>query len=210
MRIAILTSPNQWFCNYAIELSKKLGNVKVYNNHLDILDKYDVLFILAYHKVIGQKILSNNLYNLVVHESNLPLGKGWSPLFWQILEGKNQIVVTLLEASKNVDSGLIYLQKTLYLTGYELNSEIRQKQAEITFDLCLQFVSKVKLAITPKIQNGKDSFYSKRSAEDSRLDPSKSLREQFNLLRICDNEEYPAFFEIDNHRYLIKIEEDNN
>jgi len=41
---------------------------------------------------------------------------------------------------------------------------------------------------------------------DSRLDIDRSIKEQFNLLRVVGNEEYPAFFEINGHKYLLKIE----
>lgn len=41
---------------------------------------------------------------------------------------------------------------------------------------------------------GKESFYPKRSPKDSELDINKSLNEQFNLLRIASNEDFPAFF----------------
>jgi len=51
-----------------------------------------IVFILGYHKIIKKEYLKNNKYNIVVHESDLPKGKGWVPLFWQILEGKNEIV----------------------------------------------------------------------------------------------------------------------
>jgi hypothetical protein len=32
-----------------------------------------------------------------------------------------------------------------------------------------------------------------------------TLREQFNLLRVVDNERYPAYFELNGIKYVIKI-----
>jgi hypothetical protein len=40
---------------------------------------------------------------------------------------------------------------------------------------------------------------------DSRLDPDKSLRDQFNLLRVSDPVSYPAFFELNGRRFEISI-----
>ena len=54
MKIAILTTKNQWFEAYAEALSKQLGNIPIFNNHADFNGKYDVVFILSYH--IGQKL----------------------------------------------------------------------------------------------------------------------------------------------------------
>ena len=35
---------------------------------------------------------------------------------------------------------------------------------------------------------------------------NKTIKEQFNLLRIVNNQEYPAFFEIDGRKYKLTIE----
>ena len=47
----------------------------------------DFCFLLGCGKIVGRETLGRNHHNLVVHESPLPKGKGWSPLTWQILEG---------------------------------------------------------------------------------------------------------------------------
>ena len=38
---------------------------------------------------------------------------------------------------------------------------------------------------------------------------NKSIDEQFNLLRIADNHNYPAYFIKNNVKYILKIEKDN-
>ena len=40
----------------------------------------------------------------------------------------------------------------------------------------------------PTIQTGEESFYSRRWLSDSRLDVNKTIVEQFNLLRVVDNQ----------------------
>jgi len=204
MKLAILTSPNQWFESYAEELSLDLG-ASLFRSHEDIKDELDVLFLLSYHKLVPKSILNKNRYNLVVHESDLPKGKGWAPLFWQVLEGQDVIKFSLFEATSEVDAGKIYLQDQLRLTGFELNGELRDKQGKLTCKMCKSFISKINLSPTGIAQEGDESFYRKRTPEDSQLDINKTIAEQFNLLRIVDNDSYPAFFEIDGHRYFLKI-----
>ena len=46
MKIAILTSKNQWFESYALKLSKELNSAKIYKNHNDIQENYDIVFII--------------------------------------------------------------------------------------------------------------------------------------------------------------------
>ena len=65
----------------------------------------------------------------------------------------------------------------------------------------------------PKIrgtsQFGKPSFNEKRNSNHSELDINKSIKDQFNLMRISDNEKYPAFFNFRNNKYILKIYKNN-
>ena len=207
MKVAILTSPNQWFIPYAEKLGHKIEHAKLFFDHQDIEENFDIIFILSYHRIIRKEYLKKHKHNIVIHASALPQGKGWAPMFWQILEGKNEIPFTMFEASFGVDDGDIYMQKSLVLTGYELNSELRKKQAEFIIDMCLDFLKNYDKYKLPVPQKGKQSFYEKRSAVDSELDINESIKDQFNLLRIVDNDAYPAFFEINGRKYILKIEE---
>ncbi|MEA2047513.1 MAG: formyltransferase family protein [Campylobacterota bacterium] len=206
MKVLILTSPDQWFIPYAKQLQEKLSSSHLFYDHNEISEVYDIVFILSYHKIIPLEQLKANRHNIVIHASALPQGKGWAPMFWQVLEGTNDIPFTMFEASTGVDDGDIYMQKTLHLTGYELNDLLREKQANFIIDMCIGFIDKYDEYKLPHKQNGEESFYSKRNAKDSELDINKTIEEQFNVLRIASNEDYPAFFEIDGHKYIIKIE----
>ena len=57
--------------------------------------------------------------------------------------------------------------------------------------------------VQPK--KGKGSYNRKRNSNDSEINIKKSIKSQFNLLRICDNERYPAFFKFKNQKYILKI-----
>jgi len=211
MKIAILTTQGNWFIEYVEKLHRLIKkhnyDVSLFFEHESIDKSIDVVFILSYHRIIKKEFLLRHKHNLVVHASDLPQGKGWAPFFWQVLEGKSEIPFTLFEASENVDDGKIYLQKKIILSGYELYEDLRKIQAETTIDICLEFLIHYN-EIVPREQAGRESFYSKRSARNSRLDINKTIAEQFNLLRTVNNEEFPAFFEIDEQRYILKIEHD--
>jgi len=210
MKLAILTSPNQWFCNFAEKLSVELGGARIFENHNDISDSYDVVFILSYHKIIENSFLSRNKHNIVIHASDLPAGKGWAPLFWQVLEGKSKITFSMFEATEGVDDGPIYMQQELRLNGLELNNELRIKQAEIQIKMCKEFVENHSIYSDARDQIGVESFYPKRNVSDSELDINKTIKEQFNMLRIVDNNEYPAFFYIDGKKFFLKVYVENS
>lgn len=207
MKVLILVDTlTSWILPYAKELHAKVQ--KQFECSLihskEQITPSDVMFILGCEKIIEKKYLLLNKHNLVVHESDLPAGKGWSPLTWQILEGKNTIPICLFEADQKVDAGDIYIKDYIEFNGTELNVELKHKQGMKTIELCEKF-----LAAFPEVkaikQEGQESFYPKRGPLDSQLDPDKTLIEQFNLLRVVDNERYPAFFFYHGKKYILKI-----
>lgn len=210
MKVQILVDNlNSWMIPYAKKLTYKLRelNIKVQllHNHEDI-EHGDILCLLSCEKIFYN--LELNKHNIVVHESALPFGKGWSPMTWQVIEGKNKIPVTLFEANKEIDSGNIYDQKFVELDGTELIEEIRFKQAQITEELILSFIKKYPFNIGVE-QKGDSNYFPKRKPQDSKLNINLSLKEQINLLRVCDNNRYPAFFVYKNQKYILKILKDD-
>ena len=66
---------------------------------------------------------------------------------------------------------------------------------------------KIKKKKQKKITN---KFLKKRYPEDSQLNINKSIKSQLNLLRVCDNKRYPAFFHYKKKKFLIKIYDIND
>ena len=206
MKIQILCdNPDSWILpfakDFAAELLAKHYDVRYIEKHIEV-DAGDILILLSCEQIF--KRLDLNKHNLVVHESDLPRGKGWSPLTWQIVEGASQITVTLFEASAKVDDGPIYGQETIEFKGTELIDELRNLQAKATINLLRQFVNNFP-DVHSKPQTGESTFCRRRTKEDSKLSVDKSLADQFNLLRISDNQRYPAWIEINGQKFELHI-----
>ena len=76
----------------------------------------------------------------------------------------------------------------------------------VTLDLCRWFVDQHPASLAQaRVQEGEETFYPRRRREDSRLDPDKTLAEQFNLLRVVDEERYPAYFDHLGRSYHMTI-----
>lgn len=206
MKIQVLCdNPRSWMMPYANKIVKQLmemGHEASMLGSTDEVTEGDILIMLSCETIF--KKLNLNKHNLVAHASALPQGKGWSPLTWQIMEGKNDIPVTLFEAVEKVDAGVVYDQAIIHYNGNELIDELRTKMAEIIEELVLKFVKNYPDNSATE-QYGESSFYPKRKPSDSKLDIEKSIGSQFNLFRVCDNEQYPAWFEKDGIKYILKI-----
>ena len=210
LRISVCSDAGSWSNAYIPELLQDWladGHEVAWAHDAATLPEGDICFFLSYGRIVGADLLKRHGNNLVVHASGLPKGRGWSPLTWQILEGKNQIPVTLFEAAEAVDSGPIYGQVTLQFSGLELIDELRHAVMRATIDLCRSFVREYPRVITTGIpQQGEPTFYARRRPKDSVIDVEKPIREQFNLLRTVDNEHYPAWFEFKGRRFILRIE----
>lgn len=203
----LLDNKNSWMVPYARDLETALtekGHFVTWCNSAADIPPGDCAFLLSCEKLVPDEALKHSTHNLVIHASALPKGKGWSPLTWQILEGKNDIPVTLFEAEKKVDNGPIYDTRVVHFEGHELLDEMREQIGRTINDMALRFVEQYPPKhATP--QEGEETFYPRRKTEDSEIDPEKSMTEIFNGLRVADNERYPAFFHHKGKTYILKI-----
>lgn len=208
MKIAILTdNPKSWFIPYGHKLKNELevaGHKVIYIFNKEEIPQGDVCFLLSCSRIIQESYLQKNKNNIVVHASDLPKGKGFSPLQWQVLEGKNNIVLTLFEVIKEVDAGPFYLKETMEFIGNELYSEMRDILGYKIVQMCMCYIrNKHKLKSIK--QEGEESYYRKRTEKDDELDPNKTILEQFNHFRIADNDNFPLWFELNGKKYFVKI-----
>ena len=182
------------------------GHSVCWSHDASTLPGGDLCFYLSYGRIVDGKTRSRYSNNLVVHASDLPKGRGWSPASWLILEGAECLPVTLLEAVDAVDAGPIYLQKWISLHGTELIDDWRTLIANATIELSRSFVSRYpEILHDAREQYGESTSYPRRRAKDSELDSAKTLAEQFNNLRIVDNTNYPAFFKYKGEEFVLKI-----
>lgn len=213
MKVTILLDTSDSFLHdYVSRLIKALedrGCDVVFCDKADNIRSGDLLFLLGCRTILTLECLKLNKHNLVIHPSKLPKGRGSAALVWKILEGENILYLTLFEASEKVDSGIIYYQGKIEFKGHELCDEIRHTQAVKTLELVLKFVDAYP-DVKGVEQTGEATYYPWRSPKDSKLDIDRTIRQQFNLLRVVDNKRYPAFFEYKGQKYIIQIHKEQS
>ena len=95
------------------------------------------------------------------------------------------------------------------LDGTELSDEIRYIQGLQILKIINKFLIKYP-NVKSKKQSGKSNFNKRRYPKDSELNVNKTIKQQFNHLRINDNELYPSFFYFKGQKYIIKIFKEKN
>jgi methionyl-tRNA formyltransferase len=208
IKVAILLDKsNNWIESDAKHFVKNIKNsrfkFKFFYEYKKIKN-YSIVFLLGFTKIIKSELLKRNSLNLTVHESDLPKNKGFAPIQYQILNNQNIIKTCLIGLSDRVDSGEIYEKSTIKFKGTELYDEIRNKQSSNTFYLISRFLKKYPKNYKIK-QKGKSNFLKKRHPHDSELNINKSIKDNFNLLRISNNKSWPAFFIYKGQKFVINI-----
>lgn len=167
----------------------------------------DFLFLVSCSEIVSAEIRDKYQWSLVLHASPLPHGRGWSPHIWSIVGGADELTISLLEAEGKVDTGRIWGQITFPVPRHalwdEINDELFRREIEL-IDRAVNHFS----TVAPKSQDEsvEPAYYRRRTPQDSEINPEKSIAQQFDLLRVCDPDRYPAFFWLRGHKYRLRIE----
>ena len=90
----LLDRKNDWIKPYLLSKSNNLLNIEV-RYDFEKTKNYDICFLIGFTKILDYESLYSNCLYLTIHESDLPKGRGFSPIQWQILEGKTNISICL-------------------------------------------------------------------------------------------------------------------
>lgn len=167
----------------------------------------DFLFLISCSQIVRPDVRAKYRWSLVLHASALPHGRGWSPHVWEIIGGAEKVTISLLEAEDEVDTGRIWHQVTFPIPVHALWDEINQELFQGEIEL-IDFAVNNCTHVVPREQDAsiEATYYRRRTPQDSELNPSESIADQFDLIRVCDPERYPAFFRLRGHTYRIRLE----
>ena len=113
-------------------------------------------------------------------------------------------------ADAKLDNGRILLVSDLKFNGTELYDEIREKQALATKRTIVRFLKNYPKILNKKINiEGKETFNKRLSNKNNELNIFKTIDEQFNILRIGNNDKWPSYFYKNGIKYIIKIFKEN-
>ncbi len=133
---------------------------------------------------------------VVFHMTDLPYGRGGSPLQNLIVRGHTETKVSAIHVVKELDAGAIYLKRPLTLNGSA--NDIFRRLSSITFEMIKEIVS---VAPAPVQQTGEIVEFKRRTPIDGDIGMLESIREVYDYIRMLDGEGYPrAFLETEHMR----------
>ncbi len=150
-------------------------------------------------------IIPENIYKnfecVVFHMTDLPFGRGGSPLQNLIIRGIKNTKISAIRVIKGIDTGPIYMKKSLSLSGSAEN--IYKRASNIIFGSMISYIIENKPKPIP--QRGEIILFKRRKPEESKIPSRIDLKGIYNYIRMLDAEGYPkAFLETEKLRFEFR------
>lgn len=123
------------------------------------------------------------------HMTDVPYGRGGSPLQNLIARGHKETKLTALRMEEDLDSGPVYLKKPLGLEGRA--QDIFERVADIVYDMVGEIV---KTEPEPAPQEGEPVIFERRTPAMSEMPKTGKPEEVYDHIRMLDAESYPQAF----------------
>jgi methionyl-tRNA formyltransferase len=161
--------------------------------NFQLIKEYDPDYIFFPH---WSWIIPETIYEkfecIVFHMTDLPYGRGGSPLQNLILRKIYNTKISAILVEKGLDTGKIYLKENFFI-GLGSAEEIFIEASKVIFRLIHQIVEEKP---EPVAQYGEEVQFKRRTPEESDLNRAdiKKLDDLYDFLRMLDGEGYPKAF----------------
>lgn len=207
IKSCVILSEKSWHKDLFSTLDTEFKEITwtLVDNKFDFNDKFlsklspDIIFIPHWSYVISEEIY-NKFKCIVFHMTDLPYGRGGSPLQNLIVRGCKKTKISAIKVSKGIDTGDVYLKSELDLSGSAKEIFIRSSLV-----IC-NMISEI-LTTNPKPvpQTGKITNFKRRSSSQGSIIDLKNLEEVYDFIRMLDCDGYPnAFIETSNLKLEFK------
>lgn len=126
---------------------------------------------------------------VIFHMTDLPFGRGGSPLQNLVVRGISETKLTALRCVAELDAGPTYLKRPLSLLGTA--EEILIRASQLTGEM-IEVI--VQARPEPQMQTGEPTTFRRRTAQDGEMASLETLEKAFDYIRMLDGEGYPPAF----------------
>ena len=204
--IYVIAAHCSWYNDYADRLHERTGHQFVLISekheltrmHLDTIQPRCIFLPHWSHKVPDE--VYESFECVIFHMTDLPFGRGGSPLQNLIARGVYETRISALKCTAEVDAGPVYLKRPLSLYGTA--EEIYMRAARVVEGMIVELIKNEAL---PVEQEGDVVHFARRKPEDGDISELSELTEVFDYIRMLDAEGYPnAFLETEHFRFEFK------
>jgi len=178
--------PNElasWGMSNGINVLKPIGR----DNLKDLIKTLnpEIVITIAYGQIIPEDLLNLPKYGWInVHFSSLPRWRGAAPVQWAILSSDTESGVTVFKLDKGMDTGPVYLTKTVSIKPDETTELLLTRLSNIGADLAIQSLAVIQGGTEPVAQlNSGVTLAPKINKNDGKINWHVNANEIFNRYR---------------------------
>ena len=178
--------PNElasWGMSNGINVFKPIGR----DNLKDLIKTLnpEIVITIAYGQIIPEDLLNLPKYGWInVHFSSLPRWRGAAPVQWAILSSDTESGVTVFKLDKGMDTGPVYLTKTVSIEPDETTELLLTRLSNIGADLAIQSLAVIQGGTEPVAQlNSGVTLAPKINKNDGKINWHENTSEIFNRYR---------------------------
>ena len=178
--------PNElasWGMSNGINVLKPIGC----DNLKDLIKTLnpEIVITIAYGQIIPEDLLNLPKYGWInVHFSSLPRWRGAAPVQWAILSSDTESGVTVFKLDKGMDTGPVYLTKTVSIEPDETTELLLTRLSNIGADLAIQSLAVIQGGTEPVAQlNSGVTLAPKINKNDGKINWHVNANEIFNRYR---------------------------
>ena len=204
MKTYIILSQKTWNNSLVVRLQQKFPEHKfIYiSTREDFTYEYlqkispDKVFVPHWSYLIPENIWIN--YECIVfHMTDLPYGRGGSPLQNLIVRGHKETKISALRVDKGLDTGNIYMKKPMSLEGSA--EEIYMRANDVIENMIEEII---RYNPNPISQTGDIVVFNRRKPADCDMSKLDNIDEVYDYIRMMDAEGYPhAYIDMNGLRY---------
>ena len=206
----VIATVKEWNINNYFELKKELENeysLYLLTNKDELsfenIEKINPKYIFFPHWswIIPQKIYEN-YESILFHMTDLPYGRGGSPLQNLITNKIYNTKISAIKVTKELDEGDIYLKENFDISKGSAR-EIYENASNLIFSELIPKI--IENNLIPTKQAGEIVIFKRRTPEQSNIKTLNdiSINNLYDFIRMLDAPSYPkAYLELDN----LKIE----
>jgi len=138
---------------------------------------------------IVPKSITDRYECVCFHMTDVPYGRGGSPLQNLIERGHRETVLTALRMVRDLDAGPVYMKDSLSLAGTA--EEVYLRATRVAVSMIRRIVHSQP---SPTPQVGEPVVFNRRAPDQSRLPEVETLDDLYDFIRMLDAEGYPHAF----------------
>ncbi|MBR4346231.1 MAG: methionyl-tRNA formyltransferase [Oscillospiraceae bacterium] len=194
----VIATTKSWNISNAEALvnSNITSNIFLITNKSDLKKEYlnslkpEYIFFPHWSWIIPEEIY-NNFNCVVFHMTDLPFGRGGSPLQNLIVRGIYNTKISAIKVTADLDAGPIYMKESVDISNGNAEQILKRVSCIIFQKMIPRFFNETLIA---EDQIGEPVLFKRRTAEQSEIPIDLTEIQLYDYIRMLDGEGYPPAF----------------